>query len=149
MYGAQAAEVEVDAETGKIQVIRITSAHDVGKAIHPLNCEGQIEGALAMGTGIVLTEELIVEEGKVLNPRFHDYKICNAVDVPEFTPIIVEAHHREGPFGAKGLGEPALAPTAAAISNALFDAIGLRIKNQPLNMERVYFAIKGSLEKGS
>jgi carbon-monoxide dehydrogenase large subunit len=142
MYGAQAAEVEVDQETGQIKVLRIAAAHDVGKAINPLTCEGQIEGALAMGMGVTLTEEMILKEGRVLNANFHDYKIPTAMDVAEFIPIIVEAPHREGPFGAKGLGEPALAPTAAAIANAVFDAVGIRMKDQPLTQERVLSALR-------
>ncbi len=142
MYGAQAAEVEVDSETGEISVLKIAAAHDVGKAINPGNCEGQIEGALTMGVGTTLTERMILEKGKVLNANFHDYRIPTALDTPHLIPIIVEAPHLEGPFGAKGLGEPAMAPTAPAIANAVFDAIGIRIKDLPLTPEKIFFAIK-------
>jgi CO/xanthine dehydrogenase Mo-binding subunit len=142
MFGAQATEVEVDTETGQIRVLKIASAHDLGKAINPLSCEGQIEGAVAMGMGSTITEEMILKEGCVLNANLHDYKILTAADMPEVESIIVEAPHPEGPYGAKGLGEPALAPTAASISNAVFDAVGVRIKNQPLKQERVLHALK-------
>lgn len=145
MYGAQAAEVEVDQETGKVNVLRISSAHDVGKAINPSACEQQIEGALSTGVGTTLMEEIKLDGGKTLNPTFVDYKLPTSLDMPEMIPIIVEAHHERGPYGAKGLGEPALAPTAPAIANAIYDAVGVRIKDLPITPERVLEALK---EKG-
>lgn len=143
MYAAQAAEVEVDEETGKVKVLKIASAHDVGKAINPSACEQQIEGALATGVGTTLMEEIKIELGKTLNPNFVDYKVPTSLDMPEMVPILVEATHERGPYGAKGLGEPALAPTAPAIANAIYDAVGVRIKELPITPDKVLKALKG------
>jgi carbon-monoxide dehydrogenase large subunit len=137
MYATQAAEVEVDPSTGKVTVLRIASAHDVGKAIHPTSCEGQIQGALTMGIGGAFYEEMELEKGKVKNRSFAGYKIPTALDVPEMIPILVEEPHHEGPYGAKGLGEPALAPTAASIANAIEAAVGIRIKDLPITPEKI------------
>ncbi|MDH4266570.1 MAG: xanthine dehydrogenase family protein molybdopterin-binding subunit [Deltaproteobacteria bacterium] len=137
MYATQAAEVEVDPRSGRIKVLRISSAHDVGKSIHPVAIEGQIQGALVMGVGTALWEEMELEEGKVKNPSFAEYKLPSALDAPEMIPIIVEELHAQGPYGAKGLGEPALAPTAAAIANAIYAAIGVRIKDLPITPEKI------------
>jgi CO/xanthine dehydrogenase Mo-binding subunit len=137
MYATQAAEVEVDPRSGRVKVLRIASAHDVGKPINPCLIEGQIQGALAMGIGTTLFEQMELEEGSVMNPSFTGYKIPSALDVPEMIPIIVEEPHRQGPYGAKGLGEPALAPTAAAIANAIYAASGVRIKDLPITPEKI------------
>jgi CO/xanthine dehydrogenase Mo-binding subunit len=143
MYATQAAEVAVDEETGRVRLLRMSAAHDVGKAINPLNCEAQIEGGVAMGIGSALHEELVVDSsGKVRNPSFLDYHLVTSLDVPKMIPIIVECPEPLGPYGAKGLGEPGLAPTPAAIGNAVADAIGIRIYDLPLTPERVYRAIK-------
>ncbi len=142
MYATQAAEVAVDEETGRARVLRMSAAHDVGKAINPTNCAAQIEGGLAMGIGSALHEHLVVDEkGKVRNPSFLDYHLVTALDLPEMIPIIVECAEPEGPYGAKGLGEPGLAPTPAAIGNAVADATGVRIYDLPLSPERIYWAI--------
>jgi xanthine dehydrogenase molybdenum-binding subunit len=143
-FGAQAAEVEVDIETGKVRVLKIVAAHDVGKAINPMAVEGQIEGGVAMALGYTLTEELQVKEGRVLNPSFLDYRVPTALDVPKIEAVIVETEDPEGPFGAKGVGEQPTNPTAAAIANAVYDAIGIRIKSLPLTAEKVLRAIKES-----
>jgi CO/xanthine dehydrogenase Mo-binding subunit len=143
IFAAQAAEVEVDVETGKVKVIRCTAAHDVGHALHPQNVEGQIEGGFVQGLGYALTEEMAFDGGKVMNPSLADYKILNAKDVPPITPIIVEAHDDTGPYGAKGLGEPGLVGVAPAIANAIYDAIGVRIKDLPVTPEKILNAIKG------
>jgi carbon-monoxide dehydrogenase large subunit len=143
MYATQAAEVAVDEETGRVRLLRMSAAHDVGKAINPLNCEAQIEGGLAMGIGSALHEELVIDDsGKVRNPSFLDYHLVTSLDLPPMIPIIVECPEPEGPYGAKGLGEPGLAPTPAAIGNAVADAIGIRIHDLPLTPERIYRAIK-------
>lgn len=144
MYAAQAVEVEVDQETGKVNVLRIASAHDVGKAINPAACEQQIEGALSIGIGTTLMEELKFEGGRVLNPNFTDYKMPTSLDMPEMIPILVETIHERGPYGAKGMGEPALAPTAPAIGNAIYDAVGVRIRDLPITPDKV---LKGLKEK--
>jgi len=121
----------------------MSAAHDVGKAINPLNCAAQVEGGLAMGIGAALHEELVVDDkGKVRNPSFLDYHLVTSLDVPKMIPIIVECAEPEGPYGAKGLGEPGLAPTPAAVGNAVADAIGTRIYDLPLTPERVYRAIR-------
>lgn len=142
MYAAQAAEVEVDVETGKVTVLRLTAAHDMGKAINPQTCAQQIEGALVMGLGQALFEQLIVDEGRPVNPSFIDYKIPCTLDIPQLEAILVEAAHPEGPFGAKGLGEPGLAPTAAAIGNAILDALGIRMRDLPITAEAVLGALR-------
>jgi carbon-monoxide dehydrogenase large subunit len=141
MYASQAAEVEVDMETGKVGVLKMTAAHDVGKAINPLLCEQQIEGSLVMGIGMTLYEDQMLDKGKTLNPNFSDYKLPRSLDVPSLVPCVVEAAHGSGPYGAKGVGEPALAPTAAAISNAIYDAIGVRIKDLPITPEKILKAL--------
>jgi len=143
MYATQAAEVAVDEETGRARVLRIAAAHDVGKAINPLNCAAQIEGGLAMGIGSALHEHLVIDsQGKVRNPSFLDYHLVTSLDLPEMIPIIVECAEPEGPYGAKGLGEPGLAPTPAAIGNAVADALGVRIYDLPLSPERIYWAMQ-------
>jgi len=148
MYATQAAEAEVDEETGRVRLLRMSAAHDVGKAINPLNCEGQIEGGLAMGIGSALHEHLVVDEtGKVRNPSFLDYHLATSLDLPKMIPIIVECPEPEGPYGAKGLGEPGLAPTPAAIGNAVANALGIRIYDLPLSPERVYWAIRRMKKK--
>jgi len=142
MYATQAAEVEVDPRSGRVRVLRIASAHDVGKPINPRLIEGQIQGALAMGIGTTLLEQMELEEGKVMNPSFTDYRVPSSLDVPEMIPILVEEPHRQGPYGAKGLGEPALAPTAAAIANAVYAASGVRIKELPITPEKILEGLK-------
>ena len=145
-YGAQAAEVAVDIETGEIRVLRLHSAFDNGKTIHPIMAQGQIEGGAAMGIGSALWEGYRFDEaGKLLNPNFHDYKICSIGDVPtgeDLKVVFVEAPHREGPYGAKGVGESAFCPTACAIANAVYDAVGVRITELPMTAERVLAALK-------
>lgn len=142
MYFAQAAEVAVDPETGFVRVLRIASAHDVGRAINPLLLEGQIEGACLMGIGEALHEEMLYREGQLMNPNFLDYRIPTFQEVPEIIPIIIECPHDEGPFGAKGMGEPAVAAIPAAIGNAIFDAIGVRFTDLPLTADRLLKAIE-------
>jgi carbon-monoxide dehydrogenase large subunit len=147
MYATQAAEAAVDEESGRVRVLRMSAAHDVGKAINPLNCAAQIEGGLAMGIGSALHEELIVDStGKVRNPSFLDYHLVTSLDVPKMISIIVECAEPEGPYGAKGLGEPGLAPTPAAIGNAVTDAVGVRLYDLPLKPENVYW---GCRKKGA
>ncbi len=144
-FGAQAAEVEVDTETGEVRVLKIVAAHDVGRAINPMYVEGQIEGGIHMGLGYALTEELQVREGRVQNPGFLDYRVPTALDMPAIETHIIETDDPEGPFGAKGVGEMGVTPTAAAIANAVYDAVGVRITSLPLTPEKVLRALK---EKG-
>ena len=136
-FGAQMAMVTVDVLTGEVSVEKIIAAHDVGKAIHPENVVGQLCGGVAMGLGFALMEEF--EPGKTISMK--DFHIPTCADMPEVVPIIIESPEPTGPFGAKGVGEPALIPTAPAILNALADAMGERIWSLPANLERVMEAI--------
>ena len=131
LFATQVAEVEVDAVTGLVRVLNIWAAHDVGRAIHPLNVEGQIEGGVQMGLGFALTEEIVREKGRTLNPSFLDYKLFTAIDMPKIKPITVEVPEPLGPFGARGIGEATTIPTAAAVANAVFNAVGARVKGCP------------------
>jgi carbon-monoxide dehydrogenase large subunit len=142
MYAAEAAEVEVDEETGQVRLARLASAADAGKAINPLNCIQQIEGSAVLGIGMALMEELVFDGGRTLNPTFLDYKLPTLVDMPETQAIIVESGHDEGPYGAKGVGESATAPVPAAVGNAVFDAIGVQLKHLPIRAEKVYRALR-------
>jgi xanthine dehydrogenase molybdenum-binding subunit len=141
-YGTHGVEVEVDKETGQVKILRYIAAHDVGRSINPMLLEGQVYGGAAMGIGYALTERLILQNGKVMNPNFLDYKMLTAKDVPNIEPIVVETDDPFGPFGAKGIGEPGLVPTAPAIANAIYDAVGVRIKNLPITPEKVLAALK-------
>ena len=148
MYGAHYVEVEVDVETGQVRVTKIVGAYDVGKAINPITCEGQIEGGIIQGLGPTLMEEMLISaKGEVRNPNFLDYKLPTALDIPEIIPIIVEAHCNEGPWGAKGIGEMTTVPIAPAIANAIYDAVGVRIKDLPITAEKLLKAIKAQREK--
>ncbi|MGD2253486.1 MAG: xanthine dehydrogenase family protein molybdopterin-binding subunit [Anaerolineales bacterium] len=140
-FGAQMAEVEVDMETGLVRVLRLVSANDIGRAINPMAIEGQLEGGIQMGLGYALSEELIVKEGKVLNPNFLDYRLFTSADMPQIETIIIETDDPQGPYGAKGVGEMGGTPTAAAIANAIYDATGLRLTQLPITPDRLLVAI--------
>ena len=142
MWATHAAEVEVDTETGVVKVVKIAAAHDVGRAINPMACEQQIEGSVVMGISNTLFEEFKMDRGRIMNDTFADYKVASMLDLPVIVPIIVESHHSEGPFGAKGIGEPALSPTAPAIANAIFDALGIRFNELPITREKVLSALR-------
>jgi xanthine dehydrogenase molybdenum-binding subunit len=142
VFATHIAEVQIDPGTGKVDVIHFVTAHDVGKAINPLLVEGQIEGGIAQGIGWTLTEDLKFENGRIINPNFHDYKILTIKDITKITPIIIETIDPNGPFGAKGIGECAMVPTAPAIVNAIYDAIGVRIKDLPATPEKIFQGIK-------
>jgi len=142
-FAAQVAEVEVDTETGLVKVIKLTCAHDLGRTINPLLARGQVVGGvLSTGLGYALTENLIRENGKVLNRNFLDYKILTALDVCDVECIFVESNDPNGPFGAKGVGEPAMIPSAVAISNAIYDAIGVRVSELPITPEKILKALR-------
>ncbi|MBW1802255.1 MAG: xanthine dehydrogenase family protein, partial [Deltaproteobacteria bacterium] len=143
IFGTQGAEVEVDLETGKVKILRFVSAHDVGKVLNRQTINGQIYGGVLQGLGFALCEEYKTEQGRNLNPNFLDYKIFSATDVNFPIHIeCVETHDEEGPFGAKGIGEPGLVPTAPAIANAVYDAIGVRIRDLPITPEKILAALK-------
>lgn len=136
-FGAHLAELEVDTELGTIKVLKITAAHDVGRAINPTLVEGQIEGGAAQGLGMALMEEFFPGKGENL----HDYLIPTIGDMPPVESILIESPSAAGPFGAKGVGEQALIPTAPAILNALYDAVGVRIRKLPATPDKVRAAI--------
>jgi aldehyde oxidoreductase len=142
-FGAHLAEIEVDVKLGTIRVLKVTTAHDVGRAINPTLIEGQIEGGVAQGLGMALMEEFFPGKGENL----HDYLIPSAGDVPPVESILIEAPSSIGPFGAKGIGEQAVIPTAPAILNALHDAIGVRIHKIPATPDRVRAAILASQQE--
>ncbi|EHI97722.1 Xanthine dehydrogenase [Clostridium sp. DL-VIII] len=141
-YAATVVELEVDTDTGKIEVLKVVSAHDVGQAVNEKMIEGQIEGGCAMGQGFALLEKIIVENGTILNPQFSKYLITTALDTPEVYPIIVESNASAGPFGAKGVGEPALIPIIPAIVNAVEDAIGIHFYELPITPTDVIKELK-------
>jgi CO/xanthine dehydrogenase Mo-binding subunit len=146
-FATQLAEVELDPETGKVSVLNIWAANDVGKAVNPINLEGQIEGGVQMGLGFALSEQIVREQGRTLNASFSDYKMFTSADMPRIIPIIVEVPEPLGPFGARGVAESTAIPTAGAIANAVADAIGVRIKELPLSPERILEALKKKSEK--
>jgi len=141
-YGSQAAQVHVDPETGKVTILQFVVASDCGTVIYPLGAEGQVEGGLAQGIGYALTEGLQIEEGKPINPNFSDYRIPSMRDMPPLQHAFAESYEPTGPFGAKGLGELNMDPTAAVINNAIFDAVGVRIKTLPITPEKILRALK-------
>jgi len=145
--GIGAVELEVDRETGEIRIRKYIMAADVGKALNPLNCEGQDEGAAMMGIGHSLFESIIYENGQIVNPNLVDYRVPRFNDLPgEYESILVENADGPGPFGAKGMGEGGIIPVAPAIGNALAWSTGVRIKELPLTPERVWQALKGQSE---
>ncbi|MDR3574954.1 MAG: molybdopterin-dependent oxidoreductase [Anaerolineaceae bacterium] len=136
-FAAQAAGVEVDVQTGEVKVLRIITATDVGTAINPLGLQGQIEGGIMMGLGNALTENYIVENGMVVTDRLARYRMPSIVHTPEITSIIVEHPTQDGPFGAKGVGEISSIPTTPAITNAIYNAVGIRIDHLPVDQELI------------
>lgn len=141
-YGCNGVEIEVDTQTGHIKVLKAASCFDVGKVINPTLIEGQCEGAILQGLGSALFEEIKLHDGRFLNPSFMDYKIPTVDDMPELIIKFVENPEKDGPFGARGMAEPAMIPSAPAIANALYNAIGVRINSIPLTPEKVLNAIK-------
>jgi len=140
-FAAQAALVEVSEATGQVEVLKVASAHDVGRALNPPAAEGQIHGGIHMGLGYALSEELVIQEGRVLNPQFMEYAILLASDMPEIVIQLIETVDEAGPFGAKGLGESGVIPVAAAVANAVKDAVGVRLTELPMTPERVFRAL--------
>jgi CO/xanthine dehydrogenase Mo-binding subunit len=141
-FGTHAVEVAVDEETGKVDVLKLNSCYDVGRAINRLSVEGQIEGGTIYGMGYGLTEEVILEKGVTMTPSFSEYLLPTSMDVPDVNTILIESGDGVGPFGAKGVGEPSVCSIAPAIANAVFDAIGVRIYDLPLTPEKIVRAIK-------
>lgn len=141
-FGVQVAEVEVDDLSGLVRVVNLLAVHDVGKLVNPLGAIGQVEGGIAQGMGFALSEQMHIEGGAVSNQNLTDYKIPSTMDVPEIECSFVEPQDPFGPYGAKGLSEPAIIPTAAAIANALYNAIGVRFTELPITPEKVLAAME-------
>ncbi|GAB4115120.1 MAG: molybdopterin-dependent oxidoreductase [Candidatus Caldatribacteriota bacterium] len=146
-FVTQIAEVEVDTVTGKVEVLKIYTAADIGKAINPQNVEGQIEGGATQGIGMALMEEQVLKDGVTLNANLTDYLIPTAMDVPQFETCLIEKEDSDGPFGAKGVGEPGTIATAPAIANAIFNAIGIRFYDLPITPDKVLKALKEQKNK--
>jgi xanthine dehydrogenase molybdenum-binding subunit len=142
-FAAQAAEVEVDTRTGEVRVLRVVVANDVGYAINPLGLQGQIEGGVVMGIGHALTEKFIMDEGRVITDRLARYRIPSITHTPEIISFVVEDPTADGPFGAKGVGEIVLIPTIPAITNAIYNATGVRVDSLPVDQEEIARALHG------
>ncbi len=142
-FACQIAEVEVDPETGLVTVLDFTAAHDVGRAVNPMATEGQIQGGVAQGLGWALMEDMATEKGRIINPDFLDYLVPTSLDVPDIKAILVEPVEPNGPYGAKGIGEPALNPSMSAITNAIYHATGIRVKKLPVSSEMILEELKG------
>ena len=146
-FGSQAVEVEVNILTGKVNVTKMAGAYDVGTAINPKRVEGQIEGGMTQGLGFALMEEFIEEKGVPQTTNLITYILPTSKDVSDIQVIILESHSGKGPFGAKGIGEPPIVATTPAILNAIYDAVGVRIKKTPATSENVFFHLKGREKK--
>ncbi len=143
-FNCYGVEVEVDTETGKVDITRAVCAQDAGRAINPSMVEGQIDGGFAMGVGYALFEDIVLKDGRIKNNKFSKYIIPTSLDIPEIEKIIIEEPESTGPFGAKGIGEPVMIPVAPAILNAIYDAVGVRITELPASPEKI---LKGINER--
>jgi len=141
-YSAQVAEVSVDRETGEVIVHKVWAAHDCGRALNPVSVEGQVIGSVWMGLGQALQEEMVWKDGLLMNPGMLEYKSPSAAESPDVECIIVEGVDPEGPFGAKEASEGSLAATIPAIANAIYDAVGIRLREAPFTPERVLAALR-------
>jgi 4-hydroxybenzoyl-CoA reductase subunit alpha len=146
-YMLQAVEVEIDKETGKIKLIDSLTAHDCGQPINPLGLMGQLEGAFSMAAGYGYLEYMPFEDGKLMNPNLVDYKVIRATEMPEVSVAEIDTYEPEGPYGAKEAGEGLTNPTAAAIGNAIFHALGVQMKECPIRPEMIVNALKGKEAK--
>jgi CO/xanthine dehydrogenase Mo-binding subunit len=142
LYSSQGVELSVDTDTGKVTLHRVVSAHDTGRTLNLASCEGQTEGGVGIGCSTALMENLILDEnGKVVNASIGDYLMASSFDIPPITPVLVEVPHPEGPYGAKGIGEAPTTGIAAAVANAVEDAIGVRIRDLPITPEKILRAL--------
>ena len=141
-YCAQIAEVTVDPDTGQVKVEKIVTVHDVGTILNPLSHQGQVEGGVIQGLGYALTEEMQTEDGHISTLSLGDYKIPNIGDVPELVTVLLEPAPGPAPYESKGIGESSNTPVAAAIANAVFDAVGVRIMDLPITAEKVFHALQ-------
>ena len=145
VFGTQVAEVEIDTYTGEVQVLGIWAVHDVGRAINPRGVEGQIEGGVVQGLGQALMEDYQTVNGHTTTHGFAKYILPTSLDIPQINCTLVEDPDPLSPLGAKGIGEPALVPTAPAVVNAIYDAIGVRIKALPATPEKILAALETKL----
>jgi CO/xanthine dehydrogenase Mo-binding subunit len=136
-FGVQLSRVRVDSWTWKVDVEQIVSCFDIGRAINPLLLAGQVEGGVAMALGYGLTEEVTLQQGVITNANFDRYLLPTAADVPPITQVILESEDPEGPFGAKGIGEPSAIPGAASIANGVSAAMGVEVQELPVTPERL------------
>lgn len=141
-FASQAAEVEVNTLTGEVKVLRVIAANDVGHAINPLGLRGQIEGGVVMGVGHALLENFITQDGMVVTDRMSRYRVPSIVHTPEIIPIVVEDPAADGPYGAKGVGEIVLIPTPPAITNAIYNAVGVRFDTLPVDQEKLLWEMR-------
>jgi len=146
---AHVADVEVDPETGRVTVLRYCAAQDVGRAINPLSVEGQIHGGVVQGLGQALSEQFTYRDGRPENAGFLDYKLPSALDVPFIETVLVEKPAVVGPYGAKGVGEPPVVPVPAAIANAIYNAVGVRVTDLPITPEKLRAAIRAKAQGGA
>ena len=141
-YGCHIVDVAVDRETGKVDVLRYTAVQDVGTAIHPSYVEGQVQGGVAQGAGMALTEEYVYsDDGRMLNASLLDYRMPTALDLPEIETILVEVPNPSHPYGVRGVGEVPIVPPLAAITNAIYNATGIRMNRLPASPTRLLDAI--------
>ncbi len=141
-FGVQAVEVDVDPETGKYKLVDVATAHESGTVINPVGIEGQLEGAIMMAGGYGFCEDQPMDDGKILNPSIADYKVIRSTDMPETKILEIDTYEPEGPFGAKEAGEGLTNPTAGAIGNAIYNAVGVRMTNLPITPEKVFKALR-------
>jgi 4-hydroxybenzoyl-CoA reductase subunit alpha len=141
-FGVQVAEVAVDPETGRYKLVNVTTAHESGTVVNPVGIEGQLEGAIMMAGGYGYCEDQPMDDGKILNPSIADYKLIRSLDMPDTKILEIDTYEPEGPFGAKEAGEGLTNPTAGAIGNAIFKAVGVRINDLPITPEKVFKALR-------
>jgi carbon-monoxide dehydrogenase large subunit len=143
---AQVAEVRVDPDTGQVDLLKMTTAHDVGQVIDPIGHQGQVNGGVIQGVGYAMMEEVAVEQGRVLTPSLADYKVPAITDIPALQTVLVDSGQGGGPYKVKGIGEGPVIPTAAAIANAVEDAVGVRVRDLPITAEKVYDLLRRGQE---
>jgi CO/xanthine dehydrogenase Mo-binding subunit len=148
-FGAHLCDLEVDLDTGQVELLGYVAAHDVGRAINPRSVQGQISGAVAQGLGMALLEEIVMADGMNLTSGFFQYLIPTATDVPEIDVVVLESGEGMGPFGARGIGEPPIGPPAAAVASAIQDALGVRPTVLPVTPERVLACLGRDLSPGT
>jgi CO/xanthine dehydrogenase Mo-binding subunit len=142
-FGTHICDVEVDPDTGRVDVIRYTSVQDAGRAIHPSYVEGQMQGGAAQGIGWALNEEYVYDEqGKLENAGFLDYRMPVASDLPLIETVIVEVPNPRHPYGVRGVGEVPIVPPLAAVANAIEDAVGVRVRDLPISPPRLLEALQ-------